>query len=487
MRFTKLRNVCFLISSACLAIFPLHAQRTYKQHGPIRIVVPANAPVISRFMGLGIEFDPYQYPPSPARWKTIEKRVAWVHPGFLRVMSGPKDYCEGFNTAGKPIYVWQHPNAATERRLHRLLAVLDFAQAHHISVYLGEWSPSRSLGPQNPGNPRWANMIATFVDYLIRVRHYTVIRHYIFMNEPNGQWMWAHKKPDFNEWAKGIRNLRRDLNARGLESVAITGPDNSGDPAWFARSVKQLHREFGAWEMHIYATDQQIFGDKLEKTLRHASQVIDRDDPEGVVKERFIAESGIVTGKIQALDQQPRVRTFGYGVEMADYVAQVARAGWMGADAWDLDDAMHGDGHGKLKIWGFWNSSPSSPMTIRPWFYTWALMSRLFPEGAQILDVHSDPTPPRFRVVADRWGSVVGLQSTVMLVNDGGLPRTVRLSFSAAAHRSLYIYRYFRHKQKVNAQGMPLPAATLPASRGKSQLTLKMPSHGVVFVTTAKL
>lgn len=26
---------------------------------------------------------------------------------------------------------------------------------------------------------------------------------------------------------------------------------------------------------------------------------------------------------------------------MADYVAQVARAGWMGALAWDLDDAMH--------------------------------------------------------------------------------------------------------------------------------------------------
>jgi hypothetical protein len=438
-------------------------------------------------MGLGIEFDPYQHPPSPARWKTVEQRVAWAHAGFLRVMSSAQDYCEGFTATGNPIYVWQHPNAVTEQHLHRLLAVLNFAQAHHISVYLGEWTPSRSLGTQNPGDPRWANMIAAFVDYLIRVRHYTVIRHYIFFNEPNGQWMWPHKKPNFDEWAAGIRNLRRDLNARGLQGVAIAGPDNSGDAAWFGRSVKELHSDFGAWEMHIYATDRQVFGDDIEAQLRQASKVIDRNDPEGLVKERFIAESGLVTGKIEALDQQPRVRTFNYGVEMADYVAQVARAGWMGADAWDMDDAMHDDGAGKPKVWGFWNSSPSSEMKSRPWFYSWALMSRLFPEGAQILDIESSSAPPRFRVTADRWGSPYGLQSTVMLVNDGGSPHTVLLSLPAAAHQPLYLYRYLPQERAADSAGMPVPAAILPASESRSEITLHLPSQGVVFITTAKL
>ena len=64
-------------------------------------------------------------------------------------------------------------------------------------------------------------------------------------------------------------------------------------------------------------------------------------------------------------DQQPRVKDFDYGVLMADLVAQVARAGWMGASAWDLDDA-HARGERPaapavpddltLKIWGFWNT-----------------------------------------------------------------------------------------------------------------------------------
>jgi hypothetical protein len=489
-----LRLLTALTLGACLLPFA-HAQQnatvtdTHSAHvtasPALRITLTPDAPVLSTFMGLGIEFDPYQNPPSPARWKTMERRVAWAHPGFFRVMSSAQDYCLGFDAQGKPIFVWQHPTPAAQERLNKLYAVLDFAQQHHIRVYLGEWSPPEALGIHSPADPRWPAIIADFVAYLVHVRHYTVIRHYIFFNEPNGQWMWPHSAPDFDAWSTGIRHLRRDFNAHGLRQIAIAGPDNSGDMAWFDRSVKTLHQDFGAWEMHIYATDAQVFGDQIETQLQQARQTILTDDPNGARKERFIAESGLVTGKIEALDRQPRVRTFPYGVEMSDYVAQIARAGWMGADAWDLDDAMHGDGHGMLKLWGFWNSSPGASMAIRPWFYTWSLMSRLFPAGAQIVTIHSTPAPPRFRVTAAHWSNASGTQTTVMLVNDSATPRTVALSLPGLTGHALTIYRYFRYDRPVNAAGLAVPAASVRATRKNAPLTLHLPGAGVIFVTTA--
>ena len=118
--------------------------------------------------------------------------------------------------------------------------------------------------------------------------------------------------------------------------------------------------------------------------------VVSVNDPQAASKRLFLAESGLLDGKTNG-DQQPRVKTFAYGVMMSDYVAQVATAGWMGACAWDLDDAMHTvSGHPPipndktLKVWGFWNTQGTAmghpeDEDIRPWFYTWSLMSRLFP------------------------------------------------------------------------------------------------------------
>jgi hypothetical protein len=140
---------------------------------------------------------------------------------------------------------------------------------------------------------------------------------------------------------------------------------------------------------------------------------------------------------------------------MADYVAQVARAGWMGADAWDLDDAMHGNGHGGLKEWGFWDSSPGSGMYVRPWFYVWGLMSRLFPAGSQILRVEESPTVPRFRAIACSWISAAGDQTSIMLVNDADQARSVRVRMPSATPRSLHSYHYFKNYRPTSSSGMP--------------------------------
>jgi hypothetical protein len=152
----------------------------------IEVVVDRTSPRLSTFMGLGIEFDPYQKQPAATKWQTILDRVRTMRPGFLRVMSGAGDYCLGFDEKGSPIYVWDHHDPTAQKNLNKLLAILDFAQKEKFDVFLGEWSPRRGIGIEDPGDPRWARIIADFVQYLVRQRHYSVLRHYIFFNEPNG-------------------------------------------------------------------------------------------------------------------------------------------------------------------------------------------------------------------------------------------------------------------------------------------------------------
>ena len=239
------------------------------------------------FLGLGVEFDPYTRPVEPKRWASMMEHLVYMHPGFLRVMSAATDYCSGFDSSGIPQYRWK--TNRDDPKLRPILAVLDFAQQHGIEVYLGEWSPPGVLGIHSSGDPRWARVVADFGDYLVHERHYTEIHEYILMNEPNGSWMWPSLMPE-----------------------------NSGDQDWFRRSVAQPHKEFGTWELHVYAKDEQVNSGLLEMPLKKDTEIITEPDPEGKDKPHFVAESGMETGKIEDLDQQPRVHNLDYGELMSD-------------------------------------------------------------------------------------------------------------------------------------------------------------------------
>ncbi|MCX6633098.1 MAG: hypothetical protein NTW28_36345, partial [Candidatus Solibacter sp.] len=332
---------------------------------PVAVTVDLKAPVVERFMGLGVQWDPYEYLPSPEAWKTTLERVGFLRPGLLRVMLNASSYLRGFDAAGKARYVWSEGESGMER-LASLFAILDYAQAQKIDVLLGEWSPARlSIGAARVGadDPHWATIHADFAGYLKTVKKYEVIRYFNFMNEPNGGWMWPGGKVDYAAWAQGMRNLRKELDARGMGWLKIAGPDNSGNWEWLDRCAAELRGEIGAWEMHWYAKDAEVLGGDIEKLLTAKREMLRKTDPEAASKPLFVGESGLIEGKING-DQQPRVKEFPYGVMMADYVAQVARAGWQAALAWDLDDAMHVNTGGRvtppgprtLKIWGFWNT-----------------------------------------------------------------------------------------------------------------------------------
>lgn len=246
--------------------------------------------------------------------------------------------------------------------------------------------------------------------------------------------------------------------------------------------------------MHWYAKDKDILDGEIERVLSAKRRVVGANDPQAASKRFFLAESGLLDGKCNG-DQQPRVKTFDYGVMMSDYVAQVAGAGWMGACAWDLDDAMHTvSGHPTvpddktLKVWGFWNSQGTAmghpeDEGLRPWFYTWALMSRLFPRDTRILAAHQTDLP-NLRILAGLAKESRIL--SVMLVNDTDEARTVTVRVPGAGRQTLLEYRYFDGDHPVDANGFAAPKKSIPAADLESGMPVAMPSRGVVFLATSQ-
>ncbi len=499
MKFPRLRLTVGLLLAWFTANGSVAAERSSAGAGTVAEVrVDRQETVVKSFFGLGIQWDPYEYPPRPAAWQLTRHRLDFAKPAFFRVMFSGNAYCRGFDGAGQPRYVWTESEAEMRRRMGSLLAILDYAQTNQIDVMLGEWGPPGKLGEGEhdtitaPDDPRWARLVTDAVHWLRTQRGYSVVRWYNLMNEPNGSWMWPGGKVDYNAWAAGIRGLRRSFDAQGLAGVAIVGPDNSGDWDWADRVSQELPEAIGAWEMHWYARDQEVLDGAIETLLRAKKKIILAHDPGARDKRFYMGESGLIDGRCNG-DQQPRVRTFLYGVMMADYAAQVAGAGWMGLSAWDMDDAMHpANGHPAvpvdttLKRWGFWNTQGTAmghpeDENIRPWFYPWSLMSRLFPRDTRILPVA--PTGrANLRIMAGETPQRGHFN--FMVVNNADAVRSVRLVIPGGGRSTVQLYHYFERDHPSDVDGFAVPSLSLPVTDLGGGVRVDLPGRGCVFVAT---
>ena len=138
-----------------------------------------------------------------------------------------------------------------------------------------------------------------------------------------------------------------------------------------------------------------------------------------------------------------------------------------------------------LKTWGFWNTQgrrmgQPDDEGVRPWFYPWSLMTRLFTKDAQVYT--SRESTPGIRVVAARSPS--GL--TVMLVNTTGEAKMIRVRVPGEGSRAVSVYRYFEDEHPTDGDSFPRPAASGQQVDLDSGAAFELPSRGVLFVTSEK-
>ena len=489
-----------------MALTPLAARASddaVVQPAPSRVVYIHSDRVLEQhLLGFGVQWEYEGYrrdlnidnPIWTKRWPEILKRVDFMRPSILRVMHDARMYSR--LTDGRIVADYDSPRMETTYR------ILDYAKARNIPVLLGEWwlHDDSLKHYDNVTDPRWANeLIVPFLIHLREKRGYTNIRYFNLINEPCSRELAPGIKFDYEQWKAAVINLGKALNSGGLAGkVTIAGTDGPGDwNGWLERSSKdaELNSYLGAYEYHLYAhlhTDKwlpSLLEGKLEGgELKPRRLMLNSNDPQGAAKPFFMGEAGIDDGNTG--DNQTNRFKFEYGVWMADYAIQSMRAGQAGLIAWDMDDAMHTWGsYGKagLKGWGFWNSLagfndyPADDFNLRPWFYPWSLMCRLFPRDSQTLEVDATQDPS-CRVAAALLPGGKGY--SIAIVNQSPSPRTLTLRMPDSGRMALYEYHYFSGDRPADTQGFPIPAKIRPPVDLAAGVDVTLPEQGVVFLTT---
>jgi hypothetical protein len=173
-----------------------------------------------------------------------------------------------------------------------------------------------------------------------------------------------------------------------------------------------------------------------------------------------------------------------YGTDMADALIQTANAGYSGAVAWMLDDAMHsaGDSGDQLKTWGFWNILGEEYFgadgeAIRPWFFAWSLLCRYMPTGCDVYasTVEGNTMVKALKVKHDG-------KTMLAVLNPSKKPQAVRVGGQdCLAQCKQFVYA--EYKLKIKNECVLEPTAVIPELNLADGIELDMPGESLFVFT----
>ncbi|MFA9391137.1 MAG: cellulase family glycosylhydrolase [Prolixibacteraceae bacterium] len=502
MRASLLVLIVLMVSNAC----------SNKVESVIQIY-PDQA-ISTNFIGNGVQWSAYPHADTEnsewgmlmtdEKWEMNFHRLDYMQPKLFRVMDQANwRYLVGFDDRDQPILNFNTPE------IKALEKILDYAQKNNITVLLGEWGTPYKMHDTDHGHsdkftgandPKWINAIVEYLNYLIVDQSYTCIKYYNLVNEPNGD--WACTNGDFVEWSEGVQLLAEALKTKGLDRyISVAGPDavtRYDNPrstytgsGWVEETAKQLDDIIGIYEVHDYTVHDLVksggFKDYHGKIARFAKQM----NKQIIFGELGFSRNGqrnqdrAKADPQASEDSQMEVYDFSYGINMADAAIQSMNAGYSGAAAWALDDAMHTLGDlgniNQLKRWGMWNSlgteicdNPDDE-NIRPWFYTWSLLCRYFPTGSSI--AKTDTTGIEgLRLTAGTYND----DFTVAIVNNSDRDNTI--SLAVPTNKSLKKFLYVDGVRSVDENNFPRPVQT--NIKTKKALELNVPANSFILLTS---
>jgi hypothetical protein len=444
--------------------------------GVLHVTVEPTAVAVRGFLGFGAEWDPYSLNertgPSRDDWDRTCRRIEWMRPPIVRMMMQAK-WC--MTAKGR-----FDPDTAAMRNLYRHL---DLCQRLGVTVVLTDWGVEPDWLRPPPFNrvedPRYTQVIVAYLKHLLEVKKYDCISYFVLGNEPDLE------VRDFDRWAKGLRQLAAALVEAGLDKrITLLGCDATGvgeATGWHTRSVDELHDALGGYDMHYYVPDRVLRAGGLARHFARLWTYADAHDPAGAAKRKIVAEAGMGD------DARPprgndRIGTYWYGLAMADYAVQAVCGGSDAVIAWMLEDSSH-----KGFFWGMW-SGADGQFVLRPWFYSWSLLTRCFPAGTTLY--RPAPADPDLRVLAGKLPAApeTGRRDrptdwSFCLVNRSDRSITVRLSVPGGSKLELSRYLYSDAERPADKEGLPLPAGRAAADLGRG-LTVACPAQSVVLLTS---
>ena len=215
----------------------------------VSVEIDATNVICRRFLGFGVEWDSNGYNAAgitDADFAVIRKRVAWMRLPMARIMMQTK-WC--YKGGGQ--YDWD------DSQMKALYRQLDVCEKLGTTVLLTDWGIEPVwLTPPDVSkveDPRYAAIIATYMDHLLNVKKYTCIKYFILVNEPN------YEVKDWVRWKAGVQHVAAAFHERKLDKqVALMGADHSNADDWHTKAVDQLQNTLGAYDVHRYAQEDAV-------------------------------------------------------------------------------------------------------------------------------------------------------------------------------------------------------------------------------------
>ncbi|AHF89993.1 hypothetical protein OPIT5_06925 [Opitutaceae bacterium TAV5] len=491
-----IRVPVFAILVACLPFAAFSSRPLVAQDKPSpdarqeRLVVAETTginPLDGPFIGFGAQWDSTAYIRNgitDADFDLIEKRLGWMRTPIVRMMM-----VSGWCYQGNGRYDWDSP------QMRMVLRQLDVCQKLGISVILTEWGYNtrwmRTPEVSDIGDPKHVEIIGSYMEYLVKTKGYSCIRYFGYVNEPSSSYA---QKQDL--WLQGIDGIAAEFRRRDLaDKVRLVGPDSASlalamfdRKSWLAPLQKRA-ASVGAYQFHTYIVLEDMRRGGLKDLYSEAWRQVREGDPDKT-KPLIIGEAGIwkwgptretKTGADN--NAWNREDPWAYGIYMAEYAIQAIEAGSWGVLAWMLDDNSHYGFN-----WGMWTSKKDG-MQLRPWFYTWSLLSRSFPPGSEFSKVYPPPVYSNMRILAaklpvrtgDAKQAGAGREWAFLIVNTGTSHSRIRVRVPGGHVQKSDVYSWSRNAASADADGFPRPSTTLESSLDEG-FPMSFPPQSVTIV-----
>ncbi len=432
------------------------------------------------YIGNGIEWDPYDEteswgnPLSESDWQKVLSRLDYMRPAYVRCMiNSPFRYFDRETGEYNP-----------EKNIASISTLLDYCQKNGIMVVYGEYNPPTWDMKEDQ---KWVDMSVDYLNKLVIEKGYDCIKHFVIFNEPDGD--WASTNGDFDIWYDMLCRFHKKMAQYPglLDKVSLAGPDvvaeyknpnSEFDTAgWIKHTAEKADSLIGLYDIHSYPGQAEVRSGSYGSLLKEYKSLVP-DNKKIILGEAGYkywreADSALMAEYNRRVDGHPftkgsdcnmLVYDYFYGVDMPLFISEVMNSGFSGVAAWMLDDAMHSQGDSghpeDIKIWGMWNILGSevfgdaSQEDVRPWYYSWSLMCRYFPNGCDVLKTSVDKNDGGIFTVA-AVSSDYKLSVAVINVNDHSKQISIRLPRNI---ENAEMYRYSEPEIiKKDAAGVPQP------------------------------
>lgn len=446
-------------------IFFLLSHTIYSQAiEKINLVISYPSQPVTEFKGFGAEWDSRAYDLNGVTeedFKLIGERIKWMQIPIVRVMMQTK-WCYSKSLG----YDWEN------RDMQLLYRHLNFCQQNGIEVILSDWGIEVDWlavdGIEKMDNPLYAEVIGTYLDYLINRKGFTCIKYFGLVNEPN------YEVGNFERWRTGAENLFQVFKDKELDKkVKFIGPGQSNDNEWFFNTVDEARYMFDVYDVHMYAWKDRTAKGSVQTDLTLLWNYAKSIDPKASKKLYFVTEAGMRDGQSAAISTQ--INTFYYGVFMTDFAIQAVHSGANTVLAWMLDDNSHPDFQ-----WGMWTDKKNG-MKLRPWFYSWSLLTKLFPAGSDVYRIRSRSI--NLRALGTKIIKNGNVNWSFAVVNINSAPIKVLLRVDNEGEYNFKQYVYTENEMRIDGNGFPVPVNNLSKNLSEG-IEFEIKPQSVVFFTT---